>query len=294
MPRRTSEPARDTQASGSPLSGVSNSGFPPGAAEDGRCPVRALGRQDRDEHGRRLSAPRSLFQTGAQGLDQRPWNGDLGGYAYDVSENPLNSGADVGDHQVITRAGQVEAVVVPLEEYRALKALEQREAELYWAVHEARYPSRPGDGVPETKSYDSMEELLADLDLPEWSTSAPRLRHRPTAAASGALQAVRCGRTHQSASSMGRWRAPRRSPLAADLAYPPDRCQLLDDLELRVSGRAGAFSARRRKGRDRRRLAPHRKSLDLRLLIPAPEPASPGDGAEADSSSTPRTCPPPT
>lgn len=84
-----------------------------------------------------------------------------------MSENPLNSGADVGDHQVITRAGQVEAVVVPLEEYRALKALEQREAELYWAVHEARYPSRPGDGVPETKSYDSMEELLADLDLPE-------------------------------------------------------------------------------------------------------------------------------
>jgi hypothetical protein len=84
-----------------------------------------------------------------------------------MGENPLNSGADVGDHQVITRAGQVEAVVVPLEEYRALKALEQREAELYWAVHEARYPARPGDDVPETKTYDSMEALLADLDLPE-------------------------------------------------------------------------------------------------------------------------------
>ena len=68
-----------------------------------------------------------------------------------MSENPLNSGADVGDHQVITRAGQVEAIVVPLEEYRALKALEQREAELYWAVHESRYPSRPGDDVPENK-----------------------------------------------------------------------------------------------------------------------------------------------
>jgi hypothetical protein len=68
---------------------------------------------------------------------------------------------------VITRAGQVEAVVVPLEEYRPLKALEQREAELYWAVHEARYPSRPGDNVPEGKAYDSIDALLADLDLPE-------------------------------------------------------------------------------------------------------------------------------
>jgi hypothetical protein len=84
-----------------------------------------------------------------------------------MTENPLNSGDVVGDHQVITRAGQVEAVVVPLEEYRELKALEQREAELYWAVHEARYPSRPGDDVPEGKAYESMDALLADLDLPE-------------------------------------------------------------------------------------------------------------------------------
>jgi hypothetical protein len=84
-----------------------------------------------------------------------------------MTEDPLNCDADVGDHQVITRAGQVEAVVVPLEEYRSLKALEQREAELYWAVHEARYPSRPGDDVPEGKAYDSMDALLADLDLPE-------------------------------------------------------------------------------------------------------------------------------
>jgi PHD/YefM family antitoxin component YafN of YafNO toxin-antitoxin module len=68
---------------------------------------------------------------------------------------------------VITRAGRVEAVVVPLEEYRALKALEQREAELYWAVHEARHPSRHGDDLPEGKVYDSMDSLLADLDLPE-------------------------------------------------------------------------------------------------------------------------------
>jgi hypothetical protein len=81
-----------------------------------------------------------------------------------MTENPLKSGVDVGDHQVITRAGEVESVVVPLEEYRALKALEQREAELYWAVHEARYPSRPGDDEPESKVYDSMEDLLADLD----------------------------------------------------------------------------------------------------------------------------------
>jgi hypothetical protein len=84
-----------------------------------------------------------------------------------MTENPLNFDGDVGDHQVITRAGQVEAVVVPLEEYRALKALEQREAELYWAVHEARYPSRPGDDVPEGRAYDSMDALVADLDLPE-------------------------------------------------------------------------------------------------------------------------------
>jgi hypothetical protein len=84
-----------------------------------------------------------------------------------MTENPLNFNADVGDHQVITRAGQVEAVVVPLEEYRALKALEQREDELYWAVHEARYPSRPGDDVPEGRACDSMDALLADLDLPE-------------------------------------------------------------------------------------------------------------------------------
>jgi len=84
-----------------------------------------------------------------------------------MTENPLNFGDVVGDHQVITRAGQVEAVVVPLEEYRALKALEQREAELYWAVHEARYPSRPGDDAPEGKAYESMDALLADLGLPE-------------------------------------------------------------------------------------------------------------------------------
>ena len=45
--------------------------------------------------------------------------------------------------------------------------VEQRMAESYWAVHEARYPSGSGDDVPATKAYDSMEELLADLDLPE-------------------------------------------------------------------------------------------------------------------------------
>jgi hypothetical protein len=81
-----------------------------------------------------------------------------------MSEHPLSIGDEVADHQVIIRDGHVEAVVVPLEEYRALKALEQREAELYWAVHEARYPSRPGDGLPDGKVYDSMDELLADLD----------------------------------------------------------------------------------------------------------------------------------
>ncbi|MCW2939914.1 MAG: hypothetical protein JWN00_2899 [Actinomycetia bacterium] len=84
-----------------------------------------------------------------------------------MSERPLTFDAEVADHQVILRAGQVEAVVVPLEEFRALKALEQREAELYWAVHESRYPSRPGDDVPDGKVYDSMEALLADLGSAE-------------------------------------------------------------------------------------------------------------------------------
>lgn len=84
-----------------------------------------------------------------------------------MTENPLDVGVDIADRQEITRAGHVEAVAVPLEEYRMLKALEQREAELYWAVHEARYPLQPGDDVPEGNVYESMDELLADLDLPE-------------------------------------------------------------------------------------------------------------------------------
>ena len=82
---------------------------------------------------------------------------ELSRYALSVSETPVTSGDEIADHQVIIRGGQVEAVVVPLEEYRALKALEQREAELYWAVHEARYPSRPGDDAPDGKVYDSMD-----------------------------------------------------------------------------------------------------------------------------------------
>jgi hypothetical protein len=84
-----------------------------------------------------------------------------------ISEGSLSFDVEVADHQVIFRAGQVEAVVVPLEEYRALKALEQREAELYWVAHESRYPSRPGDDVPVGKVYDSMEALVADLGAGE-------------------------------------------------------------------------------------------------------------------------------
>lgn len=56
-----------------------------------------------------------------------------------MSESPLFFDAEIADHQVILRAGRVEAVVVSLEEYQALKALEQRDAELYWdaqAVYE--------------------------------------------------------------------------------------------------------------------------------------------------------------
>ena len=55
-----------------------------------------------------------------------------------MSEGSLSFDAEVADHQVIFRAGRVEAVAVPLEEYRALKALEKREAELYWVAHESR------------------------------------------------------------------------------------------------------------------------------------------------------------
>ena len=50
---------------------------------------------------------------------------ELSRYALSVSEGPVTSGDEIADHQVIIRGGQVEAVVVPLEEYRALKALEQ-------------------------------------------------------------------------------------------------------------------------------------------------------------------------
>jgi hypothetical protein len=63
---------------------------------------------------------------------------------------------EAAGRQVIGRGDRAEAVVVPPEEYRA-KALEQREAELYWAIHEARYPCRPGDDVPDGKVYDSMD-----------------------------------------------------------------------------------------------------------------------------------------
>ncbi|MDQ2873464.1 MAG: hypothetical protein M3Y33_00970 [Actinomycetota bacterium] len=84
-----------------------------------------------------------------------------------MSESPSSFDAEIADHQVILRGGQIEAVVVPLEEYRALKTLEQREAELYWDAHQGRHPSRPGDEVPGGKVYDTMEALMADLGAGE-------------------------------------------------------------------------------------------------------------------------------
>jgi hypothetical protein len=42
-----------------------------------------------------------------------------------MSDHPLSIGDDVADHRGIIRDGHVESVVVPLDEYRALKALEQ-------------------------------------------------------------------------------------------------------------------------------------------------------------------------
>ena len=90
-----------------------------------------------------------------------------GEYARFMSESSLPFDDEVAGHQVIFRTGHLEAVVVPLEEYRALKALEQREAELYWVAHQDRYPSAPGDDVPDGKVYDSMEALVADLGTGE-------------------------------------------------------------------------------------------------------------------------------
>jgi hypothetical protein len=84
-----------------------------------------------------------------------------------MSEGSQSFDAEVADHQVIFRAGHAEAVVVPLEEYRALKALERREDELYWVAHESSYPARPGDDVPGSSVYDSMEALVADLGAGE-------------------------------------------------------------------------------------------------------------------------------
>jgi hypothetical protein len=84
-----------------------------------------------------------------------------------MSQGSLSFDAEVTDHQVIFRAGQAEAVVVPLEEYRALKALEQREAEQYWVAQDRRYPSRPGDDVPDGNVHDSMDALVADLGAGE-------------------------------------------------------------------------------------------------------------------------------
>ena len=49
----------------------------------------------------------------------------------------------------------------------ALKALEQHDAERYWAAHETRHPSRPGDDLPDGKVYESMDALLADLGAGE-------------------------------------------------------------------------------------------------------------------------------
>jgi hypothetical protein len=80
-------------------------------------------------------------------------------------DSPPDPAALAGDHQVLARAGQVEAVVVPLEEYAALIALEQRETELYWAVHEARYPARPGDDATDGKVFESMDALIDDAGL---------------------------------------------------------------------------------------------------------------------------------
>jgi hypothetical protein len=66
-----------------------------------------------------------------------------------MGESPLSFDAEIADQQVI------------------LRALEQREAELYWDAHESRHPSQPGDDVPDGKVYDSMDALVADLGAGE-------------------------------------------------------------------------------------------------------------------------------
>jgi hypothetical protein len=37
---------------------------------------------------------------------------------------------------------------------------------LYWVTHQSRYPSSPGDDIPDGNAYDSMEALVAGQDPP--------------------------------------------------------------------------------------------------------------------------------
>lgn len=63
-----------------------------------------------------------------------------------------------------------EPIVCPAsvnENFLFFDAPEQREAELYWAAHESKYPSEPGDDAHGCGVYDSMEALVADLGISE-------------------------------------------------------------------------------------------------------------------------------
>jgi len=59
------------------------------------------------------------------------------------------------------------SVGLPARLDTSTEALEQREAELHWVAHERRYPSRPGDDVPDGNVYDSIEALVAGLGAGE-------------------------------------------------------------------------------------------------------------------------------
>jgi hypothetical protein len=106
--------------------------------------------------------------------------GLLSRYVLSVSDSPVAFDHDVADHQVIIRGGQVEAVVVPLEEYRAEGAGAARgRAVLGGSRGKVPVPSRLGDHVPDGKVNDSMDALLGLTSTPAASRLIPGCPARP-------------------------------------------------------------------------------------------------------------------
>ncbi|MGO8728420.1 MAG: hypothetical protein ACLPN6_15875 [Streptosporangiaceae bacterium] len=96
-----------------------------------------------------------------------------------MSESSQAFDAEVTDHQVILRAGQVEAVVVPLEEYPHAQGSGAARDRAVLVAHQSRHPSLPGDGVPDGMVYDSIEALVADLGAGNEECPHARVPDRP-------------------------------------------------------------------------------------------------------------------